>query len=61
MTTDRPAYRVLDWLAWTWRHQQARHRVWEADLACRRWPSPRNRNAHHMAAVYLRRVEIRRP
>jgi hypothetical protein len=35
--------------------------VWQADLQCRRWPSPRNLNGYALAVDYLRRLEVHGP
>jgi hypothetical protein len=46
---------------WAWRIWRARHYVWAADLAYRRYPCRRNADAYETAAHYLHRLEVARP
>jgi hypothetical protein len=48
-------------LVWRWRRWRARHFVWQADLAYRRWPTPAADAAWARAVEQYQRVEINRP
>jgi hypothetical protein len=51
----------MELLRWWWRHRRAQHRLWAADLAYRRQPTPTNERAVGLAALYARQIDARRP
>jgi hypothetical protein len=51
----------LEVIRWRWRRWRARHYVRAAELAYRREPNARNRDALERADLLLRRVDAARP